>query len=114
MGRKIWGEGKMLICDPSLATSNVDKMAIEHLQKAGIIYTRRKAPKAPRAPRGRIAWKALEATNWKHSGGCRQCGDSSGLTPEPGPYGMKLCQRCLDVHAHSIKAGLTPNDEISW
>ncbi len=104
----------MLICDPSLAVSNVDRMAIQHLQRAGIIYTRRKAPKTPRAPRGRIAWKALEATGWKTAGGCRQCGASGGLADGYGPYMMKLCQRCLAIHEKSIRAGLTPNEEISW
>lgn len=104
----------MLVCDPSLAISNVDRMAIQHLQQAGIIFTRRKAPKPPRTPRGRIAWKALEATNWKHSDGCRQCGYGVAQSHADYPYGMKLCLRCATVHFNSIRAGLAPNDEISF
>ena len=105
----------MLVCDPSLATSNVDRMAIAHLRQAGVIFTKQPKPKAIRAPKGRIAWKSLEATGYRlNPKGCRQCGASEGHESPLNPYKMALCGRCLGVHARSIEAGLKPTDEIFW
>lgn len=100
----------MFVADKKGLGSNVDRMAWDHLVKAGVIRAR--APKNPAPKKGRIGWKRLDATN---KGGCTQCGCGGQISKASFiPYGMSLCEGCLKVHAHSIDMGLRPSDEVKW
>lgn len=102
----------MLTCDPKRCVSNADRMALDHLKAAGIIFTPVKRPKAVKPPsKPRIGWKKFGPMR---KGFCAQCGGDSCTVPGDWPYGMKLCRDCANVHLHSIRAGLKPNDDVNW
>lgn len=101
----------MLVCEPRRCSSNVDRMALEHLRAAGVIFAKPKAEK--KLPKGRIGWKRLNPTGWA-KGHCDQCGCYESSVGHSHPYGMALCGDCLMIHYKSITAGLKPSDEVSW
>lgn len=107
----------MLICEPRRIVSNVDRMAYDHLVRAGVIYPNKAGrPRSDKkVPKARIGWKRLNPTGWHPKGTmCDQCGASSGSENKLHPYGMRLCPDCFQVHAVSIDRGLRPTDEINW
>ena len=103
----------MFVADKKGLGSNVDKMAWDHLVKAGVIREpKARESKKPAPKKGRIGWKRLDATNKL---GCTQCGGGGQISKASFiPYGMSLCEGCLKVHAHSIDMGLRPSDEVKW
>jgi hypothetical protein len=104
-----------LIVDHDRITSNVDRMAIEHLRQAGILVPR--GPGRPKAPKkiakARIGWRNLDPFKGSL---CRQCGGRFGHERAEGswPYAMVLCQHCASVHTRSLDAGLKPSQEVFW
>ena len=107
----------MLVCDPRKCVSNVDRLAVEHLQAAGIISHRPAGrPKVEKKlPKGKVGWKKFNPTGWfPKSKLCDQCGKAPGSEGKLHPYGMLLCGDCLKVHFVSITAGLKSTDEIRW
>lgn len=103
----------MLVCDPKRAISNVDRMAIEHLEAAGVIFAKDRTQRHTKKPKGKIGWKKLNPTGW-NKGRCDQCGKDSGIVTPGNPYSMALCPKCEKVHQDSINRGMKPNEDVNW
>lgn len=103
----------MLVCDPKRASSNVDRMALDHLKAAGVIFAKDRTKRHTKNPKGKIGWKRLNPTGWD-KGRCDQCGKAAGIVTPGNPYHMALCPKCESVHKQAIKCGMKRNEDVNW